>query len=92
MATSGQKIAQTWTEKLGGNQYITALTIVSEKHRKFWNPFRHSQSFFGMENLPDSVLNEFMAVFKHLKVLDLQDAAMEFLPEEVGGLFYLRYL
>ncbi|KMT06746.1 hypothetical protein BVRB_7g159070 [Beta vulgaris subsp. vulgaris] len=47
---------------------------------------------FDVDKLPDSVLRSYMKMFKLLKVLDLLDAPISFLPEQVGDLYHLRYL
>ncbi|KAL2901557.1 Disease resistance protein RPM1 [Bienertia sinuspersici] len=60
-----------------------------KRNRKFGI---RSLSMFQVDNLPCSIMRELVKVFKLLKVLDLQDAPTDFLPEEVGDLFHLRYL
>ncbi|XP_021768111.1 disease resistance protein RPM1-like [Chenopodium quinoa] len=51
-----------------------------------------SLSIFDVDNFPSSVLCALTKVFKLLKVLDLDGAPTDFIPEEVGDLFHLRYI
>ena len=37
-------------------------------------------------------MRDFFANFKLLKVMDFEDAPLDFIPEDVGSLFHLRYL
>ncbi|KAA8521629.1 hypothetical protein F0562_012302 [Nyssa sinensis] len=47
---------------------------------------------FEVNKLPESLLQTLFASFKLLKVLDFQDASLDYLPKEVGNLLHLRYL
>uniref|UniRef100_A0A5B6ZBP2 Putative disease resistance protein RPM1 n=1 Tax=Davidia involucrata TaxID=16924 RepID=A0A5B6ZBP2_DAVIN len=47
---------------------------------------------FGVDELPESLLHMFFASFKLLKILDFEDASLDYLPEGVGNLLHLRYL
>ncbi|GAY34947.1 hypothetical protein CUMW_277650, partial [Citrus unshiu] len=47
---------------------------------------------FNVDRLPDSFMNTSIANFKLMKVLDLEDAPVDDLPEGVGNLFNLHYL
>ncbi|GAY69270.1 hypothetical protein CUMW_270590 [Citrus unshiu] len=47
---------------------------------------------FNVDRLPDSFMNASIANFKLMKVLDLEDAPVDYLPEGVGNLFNLHYL
>ncbi|GAY47139.1 hypothetical protein CUMW_102360, partial [Citrus unshiu] len=48
--------------------------------------------FLNVDKLPGSFMTKLVAEFKLMKVLDFEDAPIEFLPEEVGNLFHLHYL
>ncbi|KAF8409795.1 hypothetical protein HHK36_005874 [Tetracentron sinense] len=56
--------------------------------------FSHLRSLFmfGVEKLQNSVIHTLASNIKLLKVLDLQDAALESFPDEIVNLFHLRYL
>ncbi|KAK9209950.1 hypothetical protein WN944_002319 [Citrus x changshan-huyou] len=47
---------------------------------------------FNVDKLPDSFMNASIANFKLMKVLDLEDSPIDYLPEGVGNLFNLHYL
>ncbi|KAK9209948.1 hypothetical protein WN944_002317 [Citrus x changshan-huyou] len=47
---------------------------------------------FNVDRLPDSFMNTSIANFKLMKVLDLEDAPVDYLPEGVRDLFNLHYL
>ncbi|XP_021768110.1 disease resistance protein RPM1-like [Chenopodium quinoa] len=51
-----------------------------------------SLSFYDADSLSHSTLCAIMEAFRLLKVLDLQEAPINFLPENIGDLFHLRYL
>lgn len=48
--------------------------------------------FLNVDKLPGSFMTKLVAEFKLMKVLDFEDAPIEFLPEGVGNLFHLHYL
>ena len=52
----------------------------------------HSLLLFNLDELPKSFMSTFFANFKLLKVMDFEDALLDFIPEDVGSLFHLRYL
>ncbi|KAJ0096872.1 hypothetical protein Patl1_27944 [Pistacia atlantica] len=47
---------------------------------------------FDVDKLPRSFMSAFPANCKLLKVLDFEDAPMDYLPDGVGKLFHLHYL
>ncbi|GFY91964.1 hypothetical protein Acr_08g0003600 [Actinidia rufa] len=47
---------------------------------------------FNSDELPESFVRILFSNFKLLKTLDFENAPLHYLPEEVGNLFYLRYL
>ena len=46
---------------------------------------------FNLDELLKSFMGGFFANFKLLKVMDIEGAPLDFIPEDVGSLFYLRY-
>ena len=54
----------------------------------------HIQSFlfFNIDEFPMSFLSTFLKIFKLLKALDFENTSLDYLPEEVGNLFHLKYL
>lgn len=59
---------------------------------QFDNNQLHSLLLFNLDELPSSFCSKFLAKFKLLKVLNLEDASVDKLPEDLGYLFHLRYL
>jgi disease resistance protein RPM1 len=47
---------------------------------------------FNIHEMPNSFLVKLFKKFKLLKVLDFEDAPIDYLPQEVGNLFHLKYL
>ena len=47
---------------------------------------------FNVDKLPDSFVKSCIANFKLMKVLDLEDSPINYLPEGVGNLFNLHLL
>jgi disease resistance protein RPM1 len=47
---------------------------------------------FNINEMPKSFIAKLFKKFKLLKVLDFEDAPIDFLPQEVGNLFHLKYL
>lgn len=60
--------------------------------QQFDNSQLHSLLLFNLDELPSSFRCKFLAKFKVLKVLDLEDASVAKLPKDLGHLFHLRYL
>ncbi|KAF8394132.1 hypothetical protein HHK36_020338 [Tetracentron sinense] len=58
------------------------------------NSFSHLRSLFmfGVDTFPKSYVHSFFSRIRLLRVLDLRDAPLEELPNEIVNLFYLRYL
>ncbi|KAF8394100.1 hypothetical protein HHK36_020305 [Tetracentron sinense] len=56
--------------------------------------FCHLRSLFmfGVDTLPKLYMRAFFSSFRMLRVLDLSDAPLESLPNEIVNLFHLRYL
>ncbi|KAF8394133.1 hypothetical protein HHK36_020339 [Tetracentron sinense] len=56
--------------------------------------FYHLRSLFifGVDTIPKSYVHSFISSIRLLRVLDLRDAPLEKLPNEIVNLFYLRYL
>ena len=52
----------------------------------------HSLLFFNIDEFPMSFMSTFLKNFKLMKVLDFENTPLDYLPEEVGNLFHLRYL
>jgi disease resistance protein RPM1 len=47
---------------------------------------------FNINEMPRSFIVKLFKKFKLLKVLDFEDAPVDYLPQEVGNLFHLKYL
>ncbi|KAE8008664.1 hypothetical protein FH972_005156 [Carpinus fangiana] len=47
---------------------------------------------FNINEMPISFIVKLFKKFKLLKVLDFEDAPIDYLPQEVGNLFHLKYL
>ncbi|GMY32034.1 disease resistance protein RPM1-like [Fagus crenata] len=47
---------------------------------------------FGVDEVPDSFLTTCFANFKLMKTMDFEGAPIDYIPEEVGNLFHLKYL
>ncbi|GLT52863.1 hypothetical protein SLA2020_261770 [Shorea laevis] len=47
---------------------------------------------FNISEMPRSFIIKLFKNFKLLKVLDFEDAPIDYLPQEVGNLFHLKYL
>ncbi|XP_031283594.1 disease resistance protein RPM1-like [Pistacia vera] len=47
---------------------------------------------FNIDKLSESFMTTFVADFKLLKILDFENAPLDFLPDGVGKLFHLHYL
>jgi disease resistance protein RPM1 len=47
---------------------------------------------FNINEMPNSFIVKLFKKFKLLKVLDFEDAPIDYLPQEVGNLFHLKYL
>jgi disease resistance protein RPM1 len=47
---------------------------------------------FNINEMPKSFIAKLFKKFKLLKVLDFEDAPIDYLPQEVGNLFHLKYL
>jgi disease resistance protein RPM1 len=47
---------------------------------------------FNINEMPRSFIVKLFKKFKLLKVLDFEDAPIDYLPQEVGNLFHLKYL
>jgi disease resistance protein RPM1 len=47
---------------------------------------------FNVNEMPNSFIVKLFKKFKLLKVLDFEDAPIDYLPQEVGNLFHLKYL
>jgi disease resistance protein RPM1 len=47
---------------------------------------------FNINEMPKSFIGKLFKKFKLLKVLDFEDAPIDYLPQEVGNLFHLKYL
>ncbi|XP_062160738.1 disease resistance protein RPM1-like [Alnus glutinosa] len=47
---------------------------------------------FNISEMPRSFIVKLFKMFKLLKVLDFEDAPIDYLPEEVGNLFHLKHL
>ncbi|XP_059436414.1 disease resistance protein RPM1-like [Corylus avellana] len=47
---------------------------------------------FNINEMPNSFIVKLFKKFKLLKVLDFEDAPIDYLPQEVGSLFHLKYL
>ena len=52
----------------------------------------HSIFLFNVTELPRSFIVKLFKKFKLLKVLDFEDAPIDYLPQEVGSLFHLKHL
>ncbi|KAF8394127.1 hypothetical protein HHK36_020332 [Tetracentron sinense] len=52
----------------------------------------HSLFMFGVDTIPKSYVRLFFSSIRLLRVLDLRDAPLEKLPNEILNLFHLRYL
>ncbi|KAK8484671.1 hypothetical protein V6N11_019301 [Hibiscus sabdariffa] len=60
--------------------------------RRNGNCQTHSIIFFNLQELNDLVFERLSLNFKLLRELDFENATFEYLPEEVGNLWHLRYL
>ncbi|XP_031283643.1 disease resistance protein RPM1-like [Pistacia vera] len=47
---------------------------------------------FNVDKLPETLVTTYVADFKLLKILDFENAPLDFLPDGVGKLFHLHYL
>ncbi|KAM4092092.1 hypothetical protein ACB094_06G011100 [Castanea mollissima] len=47
---------------------------------------------FEVDEVPNSFLNTCFANFKLMKIMDCEGAPIDYIPNEVGNLFHLRYL
>ncbi|KAE8722275.1 putative Cc-nbs-lrr resistance protein [Hibiscus syriacus] len=52
----------------------------------------HSIIFSNLQELHDPVFERLSLNFKLLREIDFENAPVEYLPEEIGNLWYLRYL
>ncbi|XP_059440343.1 disease resistance protein RPM1-like [Corylus avellana] len=52
----------------------------------------HSIFFFNINEMPRSFMVKLFKKFKLLKVLDFEDAPIDYLAQEVGTLFHMKYL
>ncbi|ESR65929.1 hypothetical protein CICLE_v10010746mg, partial [Citrus x clementina] len=75
------------TRRITMQRSIDDGALVSIKDSKVRSVFH-----FNIDKLPDSFMNASIANFKLMKVLDLEDAPVDYLPEGVGNLFNLHYL
>ncbi|GMY30890.1 disease resistance protein RPM1-like [Fagus crenata] len=61
-----------------------------------WESITSSQTrsihIFGVDEVPDSFLTTCFANFKLMKTVDFEGAPIDYIPKEVGNLFYLKYL
>ena len=60
--------------------------------KRFGDTHIHSLLLFNLDELPKPFMSTFCANFKFLKVADFEHAPLDWIPEDVGSLFHLRYL
>jgi disease resistance protein RPM1 len=62
----------------------------------FFEPIEYSQVcsvfLFNINEMPNSFIVKLFKKVKLLKVLDFEDAPIDYLPQEMGNLFHLKYL
>ncbi|GMI65103.1 RESISTANCE TO PSEUDOMONAS SYRINGAE 3, RESISTANCE TO P. SYRINGAE PV MACULICOLA 1 [Hibiscus trionum] len=60
--------------------------------RRNGNIQTHSIIFFNVQQLPEPLFERLSSNFKLLREVDFENAPLEYLPEEIGNLWHLRYL
>ncbi|GMY32588.1 disease resistance protein RPM1-like [Fagus crenata] len=72
--------------------HLSIQNNVNPHLESFTRPQTRSILILGIDEVPNSFLTTCFANFKLMKTMDFEGAPIDYIPEEVGNLFHLKYL